>query len=123
MTSILIVEDNELNMELLSSLLEAQGFNTLCAVNGEQALKLVQRHTPDLVLMDIQMPVLDGYQTMERFQELDEMSEVPVIAVTGNAMTHDRDKIMDRGFYDVVTKPFSIKSVLQIVQSHLAVTD
>lgn len=121
MKSILIVEDNDLNMELLSTLLEGEGFNTVCAANGEQALVRVQENIPDLVLMDIQMPVLDGYQTMKCFRELQSMIDVPVVAVTGNAMIHDREKILAEGFHNVLTKPFSIKSVLEMVRSLLTV--
>ncbi len=120
MATILIAEDNDMNMELLCTILTANGHHAICASNGKEALESIADTVPDMVLMDIQMPVLDGYQTLKAIRINEAMDTVPVIAVTGNAMIHDRDRILGAGFQDVVTKPYSIKSVLDVIGKHLS---
>ena len=116
MKTILIAEDNELNLELLSTILSVHNYNVLTASNGNEAISTAKSHQPDVVLMDIQMPGLDGHEALEALRADPKTSHIPVIAVTGNAMPHDLRKINDAGFNGVVNKPFRMADLLQAVK-------
>ena len=94
---ILVVEDNERNMKLFSELLRASGYRTLEATTGERAVELVFEHRPDLVLMDIQLPDIDGVEALDRVRADDRFASVPVLALTAQAMEGDRERFLAAG--------------------------
>jgi len=109
---VLIVEDNELNMKLFHDLLEAQGYETLETREGLQALTLAREHKPDLILMDIQLPVLDGYEATRRIKADPALRHIPIIAVTSYALAGDEAKTRSAGCDGYVAKPFSPRQLL-----------
>ncbi|NNC98958.1 MAG: response regulator [Gammaproteobacteria bacterium] len=117
---ILTAEDNPINLELLVMILESNGFDVLTAVNGQEAVELTKSRRPDLVIMDIQMPVLDGYGAIKQIRESVSTRSIPVIAVSGNAMHHDIAKIKALGFDHIVSKPFEIVTLLATVNKVLS---
>ena len=117
--TVLIVEDNDLNMKLFHDLLEAHGYQTLQARTGPEAIKLAQEHTPDLILMDIQLPEVSGLQVTAEIKEMPETAEIPVIAVTAFAMKGDEDRIRAGGCEDYIAKPISVVGFLEKVKRYL----
>ena len=113
---VLIVEDNELNMKLFHDLLEAQGYETLETREGLAALSLAREHRPDLILMDIQMPVMDGYEATRRIKSDPALKAIPVIAVTSYALSGDEDKARAAGCDDYIAKPYSPRQMLAKVR-------
>lgn len=116
---VLIVEDNDLNMKLFHDLLEAQGYDTLQTKDGMEALKLAREHTPDLILMDIQLPEVSGLEVTKWLKEDESLRLIPVIAVTAFAMKGDEEKIRRGGCEAYISKPISVPQFLQTVQSYL----
>lgn len=117
--SVLIVEDNELNMKLFNDLLEAQGYDTIQTSNGLEALDLARDHRPDLILMDIQLPEVSGLEVTKWLKEDDELSRIPVIAVTAFAMKGDEERIRRGGCEAYISKPISVMKFLETVKSYL----
>jgi len=117
--TVLIVEDNELNMKLFHDLLEAQGYETLQTREGLQALALAREHRPDLILMDIQLPEISGLEVVKWLKEDEELSSIPVIAVTAFAMKGDEQKIREGGCEAYISKPISVVGFLQTIDSFL----
>nr|WP_306267344.1 response regulator [Pararhizobium sp. IMCC3301] len=117
--SILIVEDNELNMKLFNDLLEAHGYNTLQSRNGIEAFELVRQHRPDLVLMDIQLPEVSGLEVIKWLKEDEDLREIPVIAITAFAMKGDEDRIREAGCEAYLSKPISVANFLDVVTQYL----
>jgi two-component system cell cycle response regulator DivK len=117
---ILIVEDNELNMKLFHDLLEAQGYDILQTRDGMEALKLARRHSPDLILMDIQLPEVSGLEVTKWLKEDDNLKAIPVIAVTAFAMKGDEEKIREGGCEAYVAKPISVTNFLETVEKFLS---
>ena len=117
--SILVVEDQEDNRTILRDLLTNAGFEVLEAVTGEEGVRMAEAHRPDLILMDIQLPVLDGYDATRRIKAREELRAVPVIAVTSYALSGDEEKARAAGCDGYVTKPFSPRALLAVVRSHL----
>ena len=118
--TVLIVEDNELNMKLFHDLLEAHGYNTVGTRNGIEALDLARRHRPDLILMDIQLPVTDGYETTRRIRTIPELADVPIIAVTSYALSGDEPKTREAGCDGYVAKPMVYREFLATIAGQLA---
>jgi two-component system cell cycle response regulator DivK len=116
---ILIVEDNELNMKLFHDLLEVHGYETLQTKDGREALALARQHRPDLILMDIQLPVFDGYEATRRIKANPETKHIPIIAVTSYALSGDESKAIAAGCNGYVAKPFSPRKILAMVQEFL----
>jgi signal transduction histidine kinase len=116
---ILVVEDQEDNRTILRDLLTNAGLEVLEAVTGEEGVRMAEAHRPDLVLMDIQLPVLDGYDATRRIKAREELRAVPVIAVTSYALSGDEEKARAAGCDGYVTKPFSPRALLAVVRSHL----
>ncbi len=121
--TVLIVEDNELNMKLFHDLLEANGINTLQTRDGLKVLELAREHRPDLVLMDIQLPEISGLDVTKQLKADDELKGIPVIAVTAFAMKGDEQKIREGGCEDYISKPISITGFLAVIEKHLGGTD
>ena len=117
--TVLIVEDNELNMKLFHDLFEAHGYNTIVTRNGIEALDLARKHKPDLILMDIQLPEVSGIEVTKWLKEDDDLRAIPVIAVTAFAMKGDEQKIREGGCEAYVSKPISVISFLKTIDSFL----
>ena len=116
---VLIVEDNELNMKLFHDLLDAQGYETLQTREGLQALALARQHRPDLILMDIQLPEISGLEVTKWLKEDDDLSHIPVGAVTAFAMKGDEERIRQGGCEAYISKPISVMHFLDTVRKHL----
>lgn len=116
---ILIVEDNDLNMKLFNDLLQAHGYETVQTVDGRDALKLVREHSPDLILMDIQLPEISGLEVTKMIKADDDLKDIPVIAVTAFAMKGDEEKIREGGCEGYIAKPISVPHFLETVQKFL----
>ncbi len=120
---ILVVEDQEDNRAILRDLLQSVGYELIEAVNGEEALSMAVKHKPDLILMDIQLPVVDGYEATRRIKAEPALKGIPVIAVTSYALSGDEEKAREAGCDDYVTKPFSPRDLLAKVQAYLPAAD
>ena len=118
MKTILIVEDNEKNMKLARDILRAKGYATLEAVNGLDGVKLALEHKPDLVLMDIQLPDINGIEAFERIRGNADTAQVPVVAFTASVTANDRSRIGDAGFDGFLGKPINLKEFLETVRAH-----
>ena len=118
--TILIVEDNELNMKLFNDLLQAHGYNTVQTMDGRDAIKLAREHKPDLVLMDIQLPEISGLEVTKMMKADDELKSIPVVAVTAFAMKGDEDKIREGGCEGYIAKPISVPTFLETINKFLA---
>src|SRR6185312_5640966 len=106
--TVLIVEDNELNMKLFHDLLQANGFATIETRNGIEALDLARKHKPDLILMDIQLPEVSGLEVTKWIKEDEELKSIPVVAVTAFAMKGDEERIREGGCEAYLSKPISV---------------
>ena len=116
---ILIVEDNEKNLKLVRDVLQYRGYQTIEAGTGEEGVRLAKERHPDLVLMDIQLPGIDGITALGQLRADASTRLIPVIAVTASAMTHDRKKIMAAGFDGYQSKPIKVKEFMDAVRETL----
>ena len=116
MTVILIVEDNEKNMKLARDVLQAKGYQTLEAINGEDGVRLALEHIPDMVLMDIQLPDINGIEAFRRIRANPATSGVPVVAFTASVTPMDRSRITDAGFDSFIGKPINLREFLETVR-------
>ncbi len=114
--TVLVVEDNDLNMKLFHDLLEAHGYNILQTKDGMEALQLARKHHPDLILMDIQLPEVSGLEVTKWLKEDEKLKSIPVIAVTAFAMKGDEEKIREGGCEAYIAKPISVTNFLQTVE-------
>ena len=121
MSTILIVEDNEKNMKLVRDILRHNGHATVEAVTGEAGVALALSERPDLILMDIQLPDIDGIEALRRIRAEPAIDAIPVIAVSASVMPDDQQKIITSGFDAFVTKPINLKQFLETVKRFLAV--
>lgn len=119
MTKILLVEDNEMNRDVMFRLLSRRGYQVVFAEDGEAAIDQAMRERPDLVLMDISLPKIDGYEATRRLRELDSARAIPIIALTAHAMTSDREKAFEAGCTDFETKPVEFPRLLAKIESYL----
>jgi CheY-like chemotaxis protein len=111
MIKILIAEDNAVNRELLRELLEMRGYIVVEACDGEEALRMIEQSPPDLLLLDIGMPVLDGFAVVRQIRENPRLAPLPVVAVTAYAMQGDREKILNAKFDGYLSKPVNSRSL------------
>jgi len=116
---ILIVEDNELNMKLFSDLLAAHDYETIQTRDGMAALDLAREHSPDLILMDIQLPEVSGLEVTKWIKEDETLRNIPVVAVTAFAMKGDEEKIREGGCEAYIAKPISVSHFLDTVKHYL----
>ncbi len=116
---ILIVEDNDLNMKLFHDLLEVHGYEIVQTKDGREVLHLAKQHRPDLILMDIQLPEVSGLEVTRRIKDDEELSAIPIIAVTAFAMKGDEEKIRSGGCEAYIAKPISIANFLQTIEKVL----
>jgi two-component system, cell cycle response regulator DivK len=118
MAAVLIAEDNEKNMKLFRDVLQASGYETLEATTGEQAIELATQHAPDLVLMDIQLAGMDGLTALRRLREDERTASIPVVALTAQAMTGDRERFLEAGFDGYMSKPVNVVEFIGMVKRH-----
>lgn len=116
---VLIVEDNELNMKLFHDLLEAHGYETLQTKDGFKALELAREHTPDLILMDIQLPEVSGLEVTKWLKDDEDLASIPVVAVTAFAMKGDEERIRAGGCEAYLSKPISVATFIDTVRKFL----
>ena len=120
MAYVLIVEDNEMNRDMLGRRLERRGFEIEFALDGQEGLDKMRERKPDLVLMDMGLPVLDGWQATTQAKEDPNLKEIPIIALTAHALETDRQKALAAGADDFETKPVDIKRLLDKMSNHLS---
>lgn len=117
--TILIVEDNDCNRLLMSDILNYHGYTVLEARNGVEGIETARKHRPDLVLMDIQMPIMDGFTAARILKDDPSTRQLRLIAITSFAMHGDREKILAAGFDDYIAKPIAIREFPRTIQSYL----
>jgi CheY-like chemotaxis protein len=117
---ILVVEDNERNLKLLRDVLEYAGYDVRVARTGEDGVTLAVKEPPDLVLMDLQLPGIDGMEALRRLRESPRTADIPVVAVTAQAMKQDRERALDAGFDGYVEKPISVRAFPDQVRGFLS---
>jgi two-component system cell cycle response regulator DivK len=117
---IMVVEDNQMNLELARDLLEAGGFEVLSAREGNEALELARRDRPDLILMDIQLPTMDGLQVTRLLKESEDTRDIIVVALTAHAMRGDEEKARQAGCSGYIAKPINTREFVQTVSRYLA---
>ncbi|OEJ66147.1 response regulator [Magnetovibrio blakemorei] len=121
--TILIVEDNELNMKLCHDLLQASGYDVVQSMNGTDVMQLAKEHRPDLIIMDIQLPEVNGLELTKMLKADDELKHIPVLACTAFAMKGDEQHILDAGCDDYIAKPISVASFLATIAKHLGLSE
>jgi CheY-like chemotaxis protein len=119
MTTILIVEDNEMNRDMLSRRLRSRGYDVLLAVDGADGIDVARSGSPDLILMDMSLPLIDGWEATRRMKADAKLRSIPVIALTAHAMANDRDKALEAGCDDYDTKPIELPRLLAKIETLL----
>ena len=119
MPKILIVEDEEMNRDSLSRLLRRRGFDIVIAEDGEQGVAMAQTEGPDLILMDMSLPVIDGWEATRRLKAAPETSAIPIVALTAHAMASHRDQALAAGCDDYDTKPIELDRLLSKIHALL----
>jgi len=119
MAKILIVEDNEMNRDMLSRRLIRRGYEVVMAVDGEEGVTAAKFECPDLILMDMSLPVIDGWEATRRLKAEPQTRGIPVIGLTAHAMAGDREKVIDAGCDDYDTKPVELPRLLQKIEALL----
>jgi CheY-like chemotaxis protein len=119
MAKLLLVEDNEYNRDMLMRRLNKKGFEVVVAVDGGEAVTKARSEKPDLILMDMHLPVLDGWEATKHLKESDDTRTIPIIALTADAMAGDREKAMQAGCNDYDTKPIELPRLLEKIQALL----
>ena len=123
MAKILLVEDNEMNRDMLSRRLARQGYEVVVAVDGGEAVSMATSEKPDVILMDMSLPVMDGWEATRRVKAEPATRAIPVIALTANALVEDREKALAAGCDDFDTKPVELPRLLEKIKSQLQGTD
>lgn len=116
---ILIVEDNQDNRELVVKVLKNKGYSTIEAVDGEDAIEKATSEKPDLILLDISLPKLDGYEVVKRLKSMEAFQDTPVVAFTAHAMKGDREKVIVAGFEGYISKPVNIRELPEQIRSFI----
>jgi CheY-like chemotaxis protein len=119
MAKILLVEDNEMNRDMLSRRLTRKGFEVLIAEDGQKGMDMTQSEHPDLVLMDMSLPVVDGWEATRQLKAAEETKHIPIIALTAHAMAGDREKTLEAGCDDYDTKPIELARLLEKINALL----
>ncbi|MEO5903745.1 MAG: response regulator [Gemmatimonadaceae bacterium] len=117
MHRILLVEDNEMNRDMLSRRLQKRGYEVLIAVDGQLGVEMAQAESPDLILMDMSLPVMDGWEATRSLKAAPETSSIPVIALTAHAMSTDRERALEAGCDDYDTKPIELPRLLGKIEA------
>jgi two-component system, cell cycle response regulator DivK len=116
MTKVLLVEDNEMNRDMLSRRLTRRGFQVVCAVDGQQGIDLTRSEKPDIILMDLSLPIMDGWEATRRIKSDCNTRNVLVIGLTSHAMSGDREKAIEAGCDDYDTKPVDLDRLLEKIE-------
>ena len=119
MATILLVEDNEMNRDMLSRRLSRQGYQVIVAADGAQGHQLAQQERPDIILMDMSLPIMDGWEVTRLLKAESATASIPIVALTAHAMTGDREKALDAGCDDYDTKPIEFPRLLKKIQTFL----
>lgn len=119
MPKILLVEDNEMNRDMLVRRLQRKGYEVIIAVDGEQGVAMAQSEAPELILMDISLPLLDGWEATRRLKAAPETQSIPIIALTAHAMAGDREKSLEAGCDDYDIKPIDFQRLLGKIEALL----
>lgn len=117
---ILIADDNQANIDTIFDYLELQGYELIIAKNGLEAIEMAKNRQPQLILMDIQMPKMDGLEAIRRIRSEEKNAKIPIIAVTALAMAGDREKCLEVGANDYLSKPFSLKNLSDKIKGYLS---
>ena len=120
MPRILLVEDNEMNRDMLSRRLQRRGYEVLIAVDGQMGIDMARSEAPHLILMDMSLPVMDGWEATRTLKASDKTRHIPVIALTAHAMSTDRDKAIEAGCDDYDTKPIELPRLLEKMEALIA---
>ena len=120
MPKILLVEDNEMNRDMLSRRLLRSGYEVIIAEDGARSVAMAASDRPDLILMDMSLPVIDGWEATRRIKATPELSKIPIIALTAHAMATDREKALEAGCDDYDTKPIELQRLLGKIKTRLA---
>ncbi|MBI2687008.1 MAG: response regulator [Acidobacteria bacterium] len=116
MTTVLLVEDNEMNRDMLMRRLQRKGFNVLIALDGDEAIRMTREHQPEIVLMDMSLPVIDGWEATRRLKADPATKDIPVIALTAHALPAERDKALEAGCAAFETKPIDFPKLLAVME-------
>ena len=119
MAKILLIEDNEMNRDMLSRRLDRKGYQVVIAMDGQQGVELARSEAPDLILMDMSLPILDGWEATRQLKNANETQAIPIIALTAHAMAGDREKALAAGANDYDTKPIELPRLLEKIQTLL----
>lgn len=119
MSKILLVEDNEMNRDMLSRRLQRRGYEIVMAFDGEQGVAMAQSAAPDLILMDMSLPGIDGWEATRRLKADDQTKTIPIIALTAHAMSGDREKALEAGSDEYDTKPIDLERLLPKIEALL----
>ena len=119
MAKILLVEDNEMNRDMLSRRLKKKGYDVVMAFDGKRGVEMASEESPDIILLDMSLPVMDGWEAAQHLKASDQTKSIPVIALTAHAMAGDRDKAIGAGCDDYDTKPVDIKRLLEKIKGWL----
>lgn len=119
MKRILVIEDNETNIYLMKFMLEKHNFEVIVAKDGSRGIEMAKQEKPDLIIMDIQLPKIDGYEATRRIRKVPELKNIPIIAVTSYAMVGDREKTLKAGCTDYIEKPINPESFINIVNKYI----
>ena len=114
---VLLVEDNEMNRDMLSRRLKKRGFDVVMAIDGQQGVDLATAETPDIILLDMSLPVIDGWTAARQLKSDASTKDLPIIALTAHAMSGDREKAMEAGCDDYDTKPVDFKRLLEKINA------
>tara|TARA_B100001029_G_scaffold8170_1_gene5729 strand:+ start:3523 stop:3891 length:369 start_codon:yes stop_codon:yes gene_type:complete len=117
MTTILLVEDDEMNKDMLSRRLMKKGYNVIFAVNGQEAIDMAESDTPDVILMDMGLPIKSGLEATKEIKENPNTVKIPIIALTANAMAEHRQEALDGGFDEFETKPVRLPSLIEKIET------
>lgn len=119
MAKILLVEDNEMNRDMLSRRLKKKGYDVVMALDGQRGVEMASEESPDIILLDMSLPVMDGWDAAKVLKASEETSSIPIIALTAHAMAGDRDKALNAGCDDYDTKPVDLKRLLAKIEGWL----
>jgi two-component system cell cycle response regulator DivK len=118
MTKILIIEDNELNRDMLQRRLERRGYEVICAMDGPQGIAMAAEHQPNIILMDVALGDMDGWEATRAIHAQPETADTPVIALTAHALESDRQRSVEVGCVDFETKPVSLPELIEKIERH-----
>jgi CheY-like chemotaxis protein len=116
MPKLLLVEDNEMNRDMLSRRLQRKGFDVVFALDGQAAVELADSERPDLILMDMSLPVMDGWEATRQIKAKDDIKNIPIIALTAHAMSGDREKALEAGCEEYDTKPVDFPRLIEKIR-------